>query len=516
VASAVFRLTDQAFAFGAFVTPNQRTDLISVTKKLVVAQGSYGARLTAISKTDGVARKEFFRQFQIILLVMSLFFSACLVIAARPITRRIQRMTTRIQERVTSLHSRCMQDLRSGLTDLAQGKLGHPVKAVTHTLEIEGTDELALIGETVNLIITDLQKIIGEFGEAQNSVRRLVVATHESSEAAKRGDLSHRADVSGHVGVFREAVDNLHGTIEALAAPVQAGMVVLERLADRDLRYRVEGSYAGEHARLQQSINAVADALTYDIEELQQTVDQESSVGAQISAAGKEIAVSASRQAAQAEKLTVAVHETVAQSQHIVGRTCAVKCQVSAAVAAVEGGQSALTELTVTMQSMGTSAQEMAGIIKTIDEIAFQTNLLALNAAIEAAHAGDGGRGFAVVAEEVRRLALQTATAAKDTATRITRTIEQSVQSKTRTEAVNHIIGELRLDMEEISSVMDQLAATACAQAQGVENISRGFDEVSSATQQIAASAGETSRITQEMRSLTKQSKRLVQTFQIN
>lgn len=66
------------------------------------------------------------------------------------------------------------------------------------------------------------------------------------------------------------------------------------------------------------------------------------------------------------------------------------------------------------MDSIHTSTNRIAEMIRLITDISDQVNLLALNASIESARAGEQGKGFAVVAEEISRLADETAVTANN------------------------------------------------------------------------------------------------------
>lgn len=471
-------------------------------------------RLESIKTTANTARQQLFRRLELASVLLALLISGILWAVSRPIVNQIGRMTDRISSRVVSLHTHCVRSIKNGLEGLACGDLSRPVSAVTTPMEIEGQDELADLGQTVNQMIGELQAAIQSFANARQSVQSLVTVTADATVAAQAGQWAHRPDASKHQGAYQDTIRGIGETMDALTAPIVASLSVLEAMARRDLTTRVTGQYAGDHGRLQQAVNGAADALTTVVTELRQLSEQNTAATAQIADASGHLAGAATRQAAQVEELSAAIHETAAQgismaetSKHT---AAAVRDTVARGTAQDESAQA----MRRSMQTMTTGAKQMAEIIKTIDSIAFQTNLLALNAAVEAARAGDAGRGFAVVADEVRALSLRTAMAAKDTATRIDEAVTQMRDGEALAVTMSERASEMRRALQEMEVAISEITATAQEQARGVSTMSTGLEEVANMTQQVAASAEETASSSEELRHLTVQTQQLVDTFQ--
>jgi methyl-accepting chemotaxis protein len=145
------------------------------------------------------------------------------------------------------------------------------------------------------------------------------------------------------------------------------------------------------------------------------------------------------------------------------------------------------------------ASNDIAKIIKVIEEIAFQTNLLALNAAVEAARAGEHGKGFAVVAEEVRNLAQRAGTASRDIAGLIQNAVTKADNGNAITEQVAKSMEVVSGGIKKAGDLTGEVAAASTEQAQGIEQINKAVTQMDSVTQQNAANAEEAASGSEEL-----------------
>src|SRR5574344_2034918 len=151
------------------------------------------------------------------------------------------------------------------------------------------------------------------------------------------------------------------------------------------------------------------------------------------------------------------------------------------------------------MKELKTSSDEIAKIIKVIDEIAFQTNILSLNAAVEAARAGEAGKGFAVVAEEVRNLAQRSAQAAKDTAGIIEGNITLSEKCLNITEKVGGSLGSIRENTHKVSELLNEISTASQEQEIGIDQISKAVSQMENVLQSNATTAQESATSSEQL-----------------
>ncbi len=285
-------------------------------------------------------------------------------------------------------------------------------------------------------------------------------------------NLQARGNAEKFEGGYRQIIEGMNKTIEAVDASIEGCTQILQELAKGNLTIAVTAEYKGEYNKIKNALNQTIDSFNELLGNISISADQVSVGSNQVSDASQSLSQGASE---QASTLSYAVQADADQ------------------------GNEKMEQMLVSMHQINESSSNISKIIKVIDDIAFQTNILALNAAVEAARAGQSGKGFAVVAEEVRNLAAKCAEAAKNT----TVLIEGSIgKVESGTKIANDTAGMLSKISESVKKanvLVGNIASASNDQATAIAQIDKGISQVSTVVQTNSATAEESAASSEEL-----------------
>lgn len=435
--------------------------------------------------------------------------------------------------------SRPLMDISGASLKIAQGETDVDIR-------VRSKDELGMMADSFRKMVDALNKLLGD-------VRDLTTA-------AQNGELSRRADASGHAGDYRQIIQGVNETIDTLVTPVYGIAQTLSQMAAGNLSVRMDGDYKGEFtdlqntinetlsrigayisevgdgldslargdfnidlaleyvgdfARLKTSFNSITQSISAVLGDIN-TIAQQVAVGTQhVSDGAQAVSQGATEQASSIQELTVTVAQIAEQIRQTAGNAKDVDTIAKVMRKKATDGSDQMLEMQSAMDNINRSSADIGKIIKTIDEIAFQTNILALNAAVEAARAGVHGKGFAVVAEEVRNLAAKSADAVSETSG----LIENAIQ---RTEVGTKLADDMAQSLKEIvemvgkaGDALDQIATAASEQTVGIDQINKGLEQLSQVVQSNSATAEQSAAAAEELSSQAEMMKYQVNVFKL-
>ena len=347
-------------------------------------------------------------------------------------------------------------------------------------------------GLAIAVVTTMIGKII------TNSITEPVKQIDAAVASLRKGELSNVEMLTYESeDEFGDTIRNLKEAMGILADYVSEISVEVKAIAQGDLTRNGDDitDFLGDFSELKTSLLYILKRFNSTLTEISNLAEQVSSNSSEVENASKSLADGATEQAGVIEELNATIDTVVDMAEDTAKETQNASARVKASANKANEEKEKMNELLTEMEHITEISKEIGNIITDIEDIASQTNLLSLNASIEAARAGEAGKGFAVVADQIAKLAADSAKSAVNTRDLIDKTLVEIEKGNTITRTTADAFNQIITDMESFAELAENTMEKANSQAESLEQIGQGIEQLSGVVQGNAASSEENTAI---------------------
>ena len=345
----------------------------------------------------------------------------------------------------------------------------------------------------------DFNEIRTNLNQCIQAVANLVADSQRLALAVGQGKLDVKVDVSRHQGSFRRIIEAMDQAFGKVVAPIQETRRVMAALASGDLTETMRGSYEGEFAQMQASVDDSLARVRGLIIQIRSGAEFIRASSSEISSGNVDLSHRTESQAESVQKSSTSIVNLTELIRNNAAKARDAERMSESTVVAAKQASEVVGRAVTAMAEIDRASKEISDIIGVVDDIAFQTNLLALNAAIEAARAGEQGRGFAVVAGEVRNLAQRSADAARKIKELIEASVRRVEEGSSLVQTTGSTFDRIAQSVISVSGMIGSIAAESDTQYAGIESASRALLEIEQNTQRNAALVEEVAATSQSL-----------------
>ena len=346
------------------------------------------------------------------------------------------------------------------------------------------------------LAIAVVTTLIG--GIITNSITEPVEQIEAAVASLRKGELSNVEMLTYESeDEFGDTIRNLKEAMGILADYVSEISVEVKAIAQGDLTRNGDDitDFLGDFSELKTSLLYILKRFNSTLTEISNLAEQVSSNSSEVENASKSLADGATEQAGVIEELNATIDAVVDLAEDTAKETQSASARVKASTNKANEEKEKMNDLLMEMEHITEISKEIGNIITDIEDIASQTNLLSLNASIEAARAGEAGKGFAVVADQIGKLAADSAKSAVNTRDLIDKTLVEIEKGNTITRTTADAFNQIITDMESFAELAENTMEKANSQAESLEQIGQGIEQLSGVVQGNAASSEENTAI---------------------